>query len=51
MFAATFDGARGDLEAILAIAVILHTVLIVAEVGERVLDGGVGDASRAGAAG
>jgi hypothetical protein len=38
VFAAALDGARADLEAILAIAIIEHAVLIVAEVGEGVLD-------------
>src|SRR5512134_145371 len=39
MFAAALDGAGADLEAEGAVAVIVHALLVVAEVGEGVVDG------------
>ena len=39
MFAAALDGAGTDLEAVGTVAVIVHAVLVVAEVGEGVVDG------------
>ena len=38
MFAAALDGTGTDLEAVVTVDVIVHTVLIIDEVSERVVD-------------